>query len=63
MNKSAEICMLEFPDIILSYGQSDEYSFIFKRATTLYTRRSRFTIYFNLNLNLNLSTNPNLYYF
>lgn len=32
--------MKEFRDIILSYGQSDEYSFIFHKSTDLYNRRS-----------------------
>lgn len=31
--------MHAFPDIQLCYGQSDEYSFLFKRQTTLYDRR------------------------
>lgn len=40
MNKAAESVMLEFKDIVLAYGQSDEYSFVFKRSSTLFCRRS-----------------------
>jgi tRNA(His) guanylyltransferase len=40
MNKSAEVVMSQLPDIVLAYGQSDEYSFVFRRTTTLYRRRS-----------------------
>jgi len=40
MNKSAETCMIEFSDVVLAYGQSDEYSFVLKKGTTLYGRRS-----------------------
>ncbi|KAG8178065.1 hypothetical protein JTE90_026018 [Oedothorax gibbosus] len=40
MNKAASVVMKEIHDIILSYGQSDEYSFVFERNTKLYRRRS-----------------------
>lgn len=40
MNKAALTVMKEFHDITISYGQSDEYSFIFKKNTSLYNRRS-----------------------
>lgn len=40
MNKAAEETMKNFPDIFLAYGQSDEYSFIFNKCTTLFSRRS-----------------------
>lgn len=40
MNYAAITVMKEFPDIILSYGQSDEYSFIFNKSSQLYNRRS-----------------------
>ena len=40
MNKSAESVMQEFKDIVLAYGQSDEYSFVFKRSSTLFCRRA-----------------------
>ena len=41
MNQCAENVMHEFPDIVLGYGQSDEYSFVFKRSTNLFKRRPR----------------------
>nr|CAG4646468.1 EOG090X0AR4 [Macrothrix elegans] len=40
MSKAAEAVMDEFKDIALSYGQSDEYSFIFRKETQAYSRRS-----------------------
>ena len=40
MNDSALACMREFGDIVMSYGQSDEYSFVFSRSTNLFGRRS-----------------------
>lgn len=40
MNMSAEKVMADFRDIILSYGQSDEYSFVFRKSTTTYNRRA-----------------------
>ncbi|KAI8900664.1 tRNAHis guanylyltransferase-domain-containing protein [Globomyces pollinis-pini] len=40
MNHAAKSVMEEFMDISLAYGQSDEYSFLFKRDTTLFNRRS-----------------------
>ena len=42
MSKSAETVMEEFKDIVIGYGQSDEYSFIFKKNTNVYNRRARF---------------------
>ena len=39
MNKCAKEVMEQFHDICLSYGQSDEYSFVFKRKTTQFGRR------------------------
>ena len=41
MNKCAECVMREFSDVVLAYGQSDEYSFVLKRETTLFQRRAR----------------------
>jgi len=36
----AAICLMrEFPDIILGFGQSDEYSFLIRKSATLYNRR------------------------
>lgn len=41
MSKAAETVMEEFKDIVLAYGQSDEYSFVFKKSTNIYNRRAR----------------------
>lgn len=40
MNQAAISVMEEFRDIIMSYGQSDEYSFVFKKDANIYNRRS-----------------------
>lgn len=40
MNFAAIKVMLEIEDIILSYGQSDEYSFVLHKSTTLFGRRA-----------------------
>jgi tRNA(His) guanylyltransferase len=40
MNYAAAHVMKEFTDIVLAYGQSDEYSFVFHKTTALYNRRS-----------------------
>lgn len=37
---AAKAVMVEFPEIILAYGQSDEFSFVFKSTATVYQRRS-----------------------
>ena len=42
MSKAAETVMEEFKDIVLAYGQSDEYSFVFKKTTNVYNRRARY---------------------
>eukprot|EP00884_Botryococcus_braunii_P004863 jgi/Botrbrau1/14378/Bobra.0014s0029.3 len=39
MDKAAQEVMETFPDIVLAFGESDEYSFIFSKQTTLYGRR------------------------
>ncbi|EEB09059.1 tRNA guanylyltransferase [Schizosaccharomyces japonicus yFS275] len=39
MNKAAEIVVSEFTDIVLAYGDSDEYSFVWCKGTQLYERR------------------------
>ncbi|KAJ8954939.1 hypothetical protein NQ318_000369 [Aromia moschata] len=39
MNKAACMVMQEYKDILISYGQSDEYSFVLKKDTALYNRR------------------------
>ena len=40
MNQCAKSVIHKFSDVILAYGQSDEYSFVFKRNTTLFARYS-----------------------
>ncbi|XP_021968216.1 tRNA(His) guanylyltransferase isoform X2 [Folsomia candida] len=39
MNHAAKVVLNEFEDIILGYGQSDEYSFVFRRETEVFERR------------------------
>jgi tRNA(His) guanylyltransferase len=61
MNNAAKEVMMNFSDIIISYGQSDEYSFIFRKSATLFNRRedkilscliSLFSSSYALNFNL-----------
>lgn len=40
MQKAAEEVMLSFTDIVLSYGQSDEQSFVFKASSNIFNRRT-----------------------
>lgn len=40
MNFAASKVMKEFNEVILAYGQSDEYSFVFHRNANVYNRRS-----------------------
>lgn len=40
MNAAAKGVMEEFPDIVLAYGQSDEYSFVIKKSSTIFNRRT-----------------------
>ncbi|XP_026757081.2 probable tRNA(His) guanylyltransferase [Galleria mellonella] len=40
MNYAAFSVFKEFHDLLMAFGQSDEYSFIFKKHTTLYNRRA-----------------------
>lgn len=40
MNKAALSVMETFNEIIIAYGQSDEFSFVFKKRAELYQRRS-----------------------
>ncbi|XP_077291019.1 tRNA-histidine guanylyltransferase [Arctopsyche grandis] len=39
MNRAALGVMEQYHEVILSYGQSDEYSFVFKKDTSIYNRR------------------------
>jgi len=41
MTCAAQIVMQSFHDIVLAYGQSDEYSFIFRRQANIFDRRLR----------------------
>ncbi|KAJ2953696.1 hypothetical protein O0L34_g1313 [Tuta absoluta] len=40
MNYAAYTVLKDFNDILMAFGQSDEYSFIFKKQTSLYKRRA-----------------------
>ncbi|KAL7292152.1 hypothetical protein TKK_0014225 [Trichogramma kaykai] len=40
MNHAAIIVMREYKDIVMAYGQSDEYSFVFRKSSELYNRRA-----------------------
>lgn len=40
MNYAAVAVMEEYRDIIMAYGQSDEYSFVFHKSAAIYNRRS-----------------------
>lgn len=40
MNAAAEHVCNTFTEIFLAYGQSDEYSFVFNKHTTLFSRRT-----------------------
>lgn len=59
MNTAAKSVMKEYNDVILSFGQSDEYSFVLKKNTELYNRRGKiasiFTtfVFFFFNFNNN----------
>lgn len=41
MARSARSIMEDLEDIIIAYGQSDEFSFVFKRSTNWFKRRAR----------------------
>jgi hypothetical protein len=36
----------ELPDVVLAYGQSDEFSFVVRKLSTLYERRARCALAF-----------------
>lgn len=40
MRQSAENVMNEFKDVVIAYGQSDEFSFVLKKTTTQFSRRA-----------------------
>lgn len=39
MNNAAKNLMAQFPDIMMAYGDSDEYSFLLRRKCSLFERR------------------------
>ena len=39
MNRAAVTVMEEFREIVIAFGQSDEYSFVFRKDTNLFNRR------------------------
>ncbi|XP_050303502.1 probable tRNA(His) guanylyltransferase [Anthonomus grandis grandis] len=39
MNKAASVVLEDYKDVLIAYGQSDEYSFVLRKDTTLYNRR------------------------
>lgn len=41
MNDAAKAVVTEMPDLVVAYGISDEYSFIFHKTCTLFERRER----------------------
>lgn len=46
MNRAAVSVMEEYKDVLLGYGQSDEYSFVIRKDSTIYNRRrSKITTY------------------
>ena len=41
MTKCAQTVMEELEDIVIAYGQSDEYSFVFRKKSNWFKRRAR----------------------
>lgn len=48
MNRAAVTVMDDFREIVLSYGQSDEYSFVFRKDTQLFKRRGTVLCFLHL---------------
>lgn len=42
MNRAASTVMEEFREIVIAYGQSDEYSFVFRKDTSVFKRRGQY---------------------
>lgn len=42
MTRSARSVVAGLEDIVIAYGQSDEFSFVFKKTSTLFKRRARY---------------------
>lgn len=49
MTRAAQCVMDEYKDVVLCYGQSDEYSFVFKKNTNVFNRRGRYSLKFDSN--------------
>lgn len=45
MNKAASNVLQQFSEVVVAYGQSDEYSFIFHPAASSYNRRARLLLH------------------
>lgn len=41
MNEAAKAVMTELPELVIAYGISDEYSFVFHKSCRLFERRER----------------------
>lgn len=41
MNDAAKAVLTEMPDLVIAYGISDEYSFVFHKTCSLFERRER----------------------
>lgn len=41
MNEAAKAVVAEMPDLVVAYGISDEYSFVFHKTCKLFERRER----------------------
>lgn len=41
MNDAAKAVVTEMPDLVVAYGISDEYSFVFHKTCSLFERRER----------------------
>lgn len=41
MNEAAKFIMTEIPELVIAYGVSDEYSFVFHESCKLFERRER----------------------
>lgn len=52
MTRSARSVMEELEDIVIAYGQSDEFSFVFKRSSSWFKRRARWSVLLTLSYKL-----------
>ena len=44
MDRAAQAVMEALPDVVIGFGESDEYSFLLRKSCTLYNRRQRYVI-------------------